>query len=190
MGDPFMDRYHYLGHAPLAGAQMRYLIRCQSAVLGGMGLGASAWSVAVRDRLIGWSPEQRQKQLHLIVNHSRFLLFPWAGSPNLASCVLALVSRQLPNQWQARYGYRPVSLESFVEKDRFEGTCYKAANWRCLGLTSAPTTMGFYLSPVFGLYCPTQPLASTSAGSTTPSTSLPKRERKKRCANRWKICGC
>ena len=135
MGDPFMDRYHYLGHAPLAGAQMRYLIRCQSAVLGGMGFGASAWSVAVRDRLIGWSPEQRQKQLHLIVNHSRFLLFPWAGSPNLASCVLALVSRQLPNQWQARYGYRPVSLESFVEKDRFEGTCYKAANWRCLGLT-------------------------------------------------------
>ena len=130
-----MDRYHYLGHTPLAGAQMRFLICCQTTVLGGLGFGASAWSVAVRDRFLGWSPEQRQQQLHLIVNHSRFLLLPGAASPNLASCVLAQVSRQLPNQWQARYGYRPVLLESFVEKDRFAGTCYKAANWRCLGLT-------------------------------------------------------
>jgi hypothetical protein len=100
-----------------------------------MGFGASAWSVAVRDRFIGWPPQQRQKQLHLIVNQSRFLLLPWAACPNLASRLLALVSRQLPNQWQARYGYRPVLLESFVEKDRFEGTSYKAANWRCLGLS-------------------------------------------------------
>ena len=130
-----MERYHYLGHTPLAGAQMRYLIRCQATVLGGMGFGASAWSVAARDRFIGWPPQQRQKQLHWIVNHSRFLLLPWANSPNLASWALAQVSRQLPNQWQARYGYRPVLLETFVEKDRFEGTCYKAANWRCLGLT-------------------------------------------------------
>jgi hypothetical protein len=84
--------------SPLAGAQMRYLIRCQTTVLGGMGFGASAWSVAVRDWFLGWPPEQRQQQLHLIVNHSRFLLLPGAGSPNLASCVLAQVSRQLPNQ--------------------------------------------------------------------------------------------
>jgi hypothetical protein len=130
-----MAHYHYLGDTPLAGAQIRYLIRCQTTVLGGMGFGASAWSVAVRDRFIGWSPEQRQRQLHQIVNHSRFLLLPWVRSPNLASHVLALVARQLPPQWQARYGYRPVLLESFVEKERFEGTCYKAANWRCLGLT-------------------------------------------------------
>jgi len=130
-----LDRYHYLGHTPLAGAQMRYLIRCETTVLGAMGFGASAWSVAVRDQFIGWPPEQRQKQLHLIVNHSRFLLLPWVRSPNLASSLLAQVSRQLPHQWQARYGYRPVLLETFVEKDRFEGTCYKAANWRCLGLT-------------------------------------------------------
>ncbi len=130
-----LDRYHYLGHTPLAGAQMRYLIRCETTVLGAMGFGASAWSVAVRDRFIGWPPAQRQKQLHLIVNHSRFLLLPWVRSPNLASSLLAQVSRQLPHQWQARYGYRPVLLESFVEKDRFAGTCYQAANWRCLGLT-------------------------------------------------------
>jgi len=130
-----MAHYHYLGDTPLAGAQMRYLIRCQTTVLGGMGLGASAWSVAARDRLIGWLPEQRQRQLHRIVNHSRFLLLPWVRSPHLASHVLARLVHQLPHQWQARYGYRPVLLESFVEKDRFEGTCYKAANWRCLGLT-------------------------------------------------------
>ena len=130
-----MAHYHYLGDTPLAGAQMRYLIRCQTTVLGGMGLGASAWSVAARDHLIGWLPEQRQRQLHRIVNHSRFLLLPWVRSPHLASHVLARLVHQLPHQWQARYGYRPVLLESFVEKDRFEGTCYKAANWRCLGLT-------------------------------------------------------
>lgn len=130
-----MAHYHYLGDTPLAGAQMRYLIRCQTTVLGGMGLGASAWSVAARDQLIGWLPEQRQRQLHRIVNHSRFLILPWVRSPNLASHVLARLVHQLPPQWQARYGYRPLLLESFVEKDRFEGTCYKAANWRCLGLT-------------------------------------------------------
>ncbi len=130
-----MAHYHYLGDTPLAGAQMRYLIRCQTTVLGAMGFGASAWSVAVRDRLIGWSPAQRQQQLHQIVNHSRFLLLPWVRSPNLASHVLARIVRQLPDQWQARYGYRPVLLESFVERERFEGTCYQAANWRCLGLT-------------------------------------------------------
>jgi len=130
-----MAHYHYLGDTPLAGAQLRYLIRCQTTVLGGMGLGASAWSIAARDRLIGWGPAQRQQQLHRIVNHSRFLLLPWVRSPNLASQVLARLVHQLPHQWQARYGYRPVLLESFVEKDRFEGTCYKAANWRCLGLT-------------------------------------------------------
>lgn len=130
-----MAHYHYLGNAPMAGAQMRYLIRCQTTVLGGMGLGASAWSVAARDRLIGWSSQQRQQQLHRIVNHSRFLLLPWVRCPNLASHLLARLVRQLPHQWQARYGYRPVLLESFVEKDRFEGTCYRAANWRCLGLT-------------------------------------------------------
>ena len=118
-----MAHYHYLGDTPLAGAQMRYLIRCQTTVLGGMGLGASAWSVAARDRLIGWLPEQRQRQLHRIVNHSRFLLLPWVRSPHLASHVLARLVHQLPHQWQARYGYRPVLLESFVEKDRFEGTC-------------------------------------------------------------------
>lgn len=131
-----MTHYHYLGHTPLAGAQVRYLIRCQTTVLGAMGLGAAAWSVGVRDRLIGWSAAQRQPQLHRIVNHSRFLLLPWVHSPGLASRVLSQLAHQLPSQWQAHYGYRPVLLETFVEKDRFEGTCYRAANWRCLGLTT------------------------------------------------------
>jgi uncharacterized protein DUF4338 len=130
-----MGRHHYLGDRPMAGAQMRYVIRSGATVLGGMGFGASAWSLAPRDRWLGWSAEQRQQGLHLIVNHSRFLLLPWVRSPNLASQVLAGICRQLPGQWQERYSYCPVLLESFVEQDRFEGACYKAANWRCLGLT-------------------------------------------------------
>ena len=131
-----MDRYHYLGHTPLAGTQMRYVIRRGPTVLGGIGFGASAWSVGARDRFLGWSSEHRQKHLHLIVNNSRFLLLPWGHQPQMASQVLARVARQLPTQWQARYGYRPVLLESFVDQDRFVGTCYQAANWRCLGLTT------------------------------------------------------
>ena len=146
-----MAHYHYLGDTPLAGAQMRYLIYCQTTVLGAMGLGASAWSIAARDQLIGWSPEQRQRQLHRIVNHSRFLLLPWVRSPHLASHVLARLVHQLPHQWQARYGYRPVLLESFVEKDRFEGTCYKAANWRCLGLTQGRGKLEKTKQPVLPL---------------------------------------
>jgi hypothetical protein len=130
-----LAHYHYLGDTPLAGAQLRYVIRCQTAVLGALSFGASAWSVAVRDQWIGWSAAQRQQRLHWIVNHSRFLILPWVRSPNLASHLLTQVVRQLPQQWQARYGYRPVMLESFVEQDRFQGTCYKAANWLCLGQT-------------------------------------------------------
>ena len=129
-----MVRYHYLGDTPLAGAQLRYVIRGGVTALGAMGFGAAAWSVAARDQFLGWSAAQRQARLHLIVNQSRFLLLPGVRSRNLASCALAQVARQLPGQWEARYGYRPVLLESFVEKDRFTGTCYQAANWRCLGV--------------------------------------------------------
>ena len=100
-----------------------------------IGFGASAWKVAPRDHWIGWSQRQRKKCLHLVVNNARFLLFPWVRSRNLASWVLSRCARRLPSEWQECYGYQPVLLETFVEKDRFAGTCYKAANWRYLGDT-------------------------------------------------------
>jgi len=130
-----IDRYHYLGYTALPGAQLRYLIRSAEGPLGCLGYGASAWKIAPRDEWIGWSAEQRERNLHLIVNNARFLLLPWVRVRNLATRVLAMATRQLPEDWFNRYGYRPVLLETFVEVDRFQGTCYKAANWLCLGLT-------------------------------------------------------
>lgn len=130
-----VSRFHYLGYKRLPGAQMRYLIEAEAGLVGVIGFGASAWKVAPRDRWIGWSQEQREKRLHLVVNNARFLLLPWVRSRNLASWVLSRCARLLPPQWEQRYGYQPVLLETFVEKDRFAGTCYKAANWKYLGET-------------------------------------------------------
>jgi hypothetical protein len=131
----YIERHHYLGHQLLPGAQLRYFVRCAGAVIAALGFGASAWQVKPRDQTIGWTGEQRRRNLHLIVNNARFLILPWIQCPNLASRVLALISRRLADDWHARYAYRPVLLETFVEKPRFAGTCYKAANWQYLGDT-------------------------------------------------------
>jgi len=131
----FIDRYHYLGYTALPGAQLRYLIQSAEQPLGCLGFGASAWKIAPRDEWIGWSAEQRKKNLHRVVNNARFLVLPWFRIKNLATKVLAMAARQLPDDWHNRYGYRPALLETFVEVDRFQGTCYKAANWLCLGVT-------------------------------------------------------
>jgi hypothetical protein len=130
-----VSRFHYLGYKRLPGAQMRYLLHSKLGLLGVLGFGASAWKAAPRDRWIGWSEAQRKAGLHLVVNNARFLILPWVRSKNLASWVLSRCARQLPFDWQVRYGYRPVLLETFVERGRFQGTCYKASNWRYVGDT-------------------------------------------------------
>jgi len=137
-----VQRYHYLGHKPLPGAQLRYLVYSAEQPIALLGFGAAAWMSAPRDRYIGWTHEQRRRHLHLIVNNARFLILPWVQSKNLASMILAKAARTLPNQWQEVYGYRPVLLETFVEKPRFQGTCYKAANWLCLGQTKGRGKLG------------------------------------------------
>jgi len=131
----YIERYHYLGHQLMPGAQLRYFVRAGEHTVALLGFGASAWKVKPRDEAIGWSSEARRRNLHLIVNNARFLILPWVQCRNLASHALALVSRRLPRDWQARYAYRPVLLETFVERARFAGTCYRAANWQCLGET-------------------------------------------------------
>ena len=131
----YIDRYHYLGYQPLPGAQLRYFVAANGTVLGLMGFGAAAWKTAPRDRFIGWSSEKRQNRLHLIVNNARFLILPWIQCKYLASRVLSMATRRLAQDWQKRYGYRPVLAETFVETPRFRGTSYKAANWIYLGET-------------------------------------------------------
>lgn len=131
----YIDRYHYLGYQPLPGAQLRYIARANGGVLALLGFGAAAWKTAPRDRFIGWTAAQRERRLHLVVNNARFLILPWVRCRNLASRLLSLATRRLAEDWQQRYGYRPVLVETFVETARFRGTCYKAANWICLGQT-------------------------------------------------------
>lgn len=130
-----IERYHYLGYTPLSGAQMRYFVFSGSDLLAALGFGAAAWALAPRDQFIGWSSEQRKANLHLVVNNARFLILPWIQSRNLASRILANVAKRLPRDWQVRYGYQPLLLETFVQKDRFRGTCYRAANWIHVGQT-------------------------------------------------------
>jgi len=130
-----IERYHYLGYKPLPGAQIRYLVFGNSHLLAALGFGAAAWTVAPRDKFIGWTTQQCQSNLHLVVNNARFLILPWVPSHNLASRILAGIARQLPQDWQGRYSYKPVLLETFVEQKRFRGTCYRAANWIHVGQT-------------------------------------------------------
>jgi hypothetical protein len=131
----YIQHHHYLGHQLIPGAQLRYFVRAAEEVVALLSFGASAWKTKPRDEFIGWSHEQRPRSLHLVVNNSRFLILPWVRCRNLASRVLSLVARRLADDWDKAYAYRPVLLETLVEKPRFTGTCYKAANWQYLGDT-------------------------------------------------------
>jgi hypothetical protein len=137
-----VDRYHYLGYKPLPGAQLRYFAYAGERLVAVLGFGAAAWQTAPRDAWIGWSHAQRQRNLGAVVNNARFLILPWLRVPHLASKLLALAARMLPAHWQARYGYRPLLLESFVDAARFRGTCYQAANWVCVGETQGRGKLG------------------------------------------------
>ena len=110
-----IDRYHYLGYQPLPGAQLRYFVRANRRMVALLGFGAAAWKTQPRDLFIGWTPEQRQQRLHLVTNNARFLILPWVRCKNLASAILGMAARRLPQDWNLRYGYSPVLLETFVE---------------------------------------------------------------------------
>ncbi len=131
----YIHRYHYLGFTPLPGAQIRYFVHSDDQILALLGFSAAAWKTAPRDEFIGWSPEQRRHSLHLVVSNSRFLILPWITSKNLASKILSMAARQLPEDWMKTYNCSPVLIESFVQNDKFAGTCYKAANWIRVGTT-------------------------------------------------------
>jgi hypothetical protein len=137
-----VDRYHYLGLAAMAGAQMRYLIGWEGGFLGVLGFGAAAWRVRDRDRFIGWDEASRRAHLHLVIGNARFLILPWVHCPHLASKVLALGLGRLPTDFRQRYGYSPVLVESFVQEDRVPGICYRAANWQYVGRTQGRGKLG------------------------------------------------
>jgi hypothetical protein len=134
-----LDRHHYLGYRVPFGASLRYLVRSERApenVLACLLWSSPAWKMAARDAWIGWSDPQRQRNLPYLVTHSRFLILPWVRVKGLASKLLAECARRLPRDWEERYGYRPLLLETLVAAERFRGTCYRAANWIYLGQTT------------------------------------------------------
>jgi hypothetical protein len=130
-----IERYHYLGYRVPVGANLRYFVRSQSdRILACMLWSSPAWRMTARDRWIGWTNDERARNLQLVVNNSRFLILPWVRVRYLASAILSLAARQLPADWQRLYGYRPLLLETLVDA-QFRGTSYRAANWIYLGNT-------------------------------------------------------
>lgn len=134
----YVDRYHYLGYQLPFGAQLRYFIKsgATSDILGCFQFSSPAWKMAPRDRWIGWVDDQRKANLQKIINNSRFLILPWVEVKNLASRALSLAVKSVVDDWQGCYGYRPVLMETLVDRKRFKGTCYKAANWIHVGKTT------------------------------------------------------
>jgi len=131
-----LEREHYLGAGRPCGAQLRYLVRSQHyGIVGALGFSAAAWRLEARERHIGWSDAARRANLHRVVANSRFLIVAQVQVAHLASHVLALATRRLAADWQARYGIEPLLLESFVERERFAGASYRAANWVAVGTT-------------------------------------------------------
>ena len=150
-----IERYHYLGYKPLPGAQIRYLVENNKDTIAAVGFGAAAWTVAPRDQWIGWNDRQRKQNLHLVVNNARFLILPWVKSKNLASKILASAAKRLPKDWEKKYSYKPVLLETFVQKNKFKGTCYRAANWLKLGDTKGRGKLDIkneYKLPIKSIY--------------------------------------
>jgi len=131
----YIQRYHYLGYTAMSGSQLRYNVYAGDKLVALLSFGASAWKLAARDSFIGWQSAQRLKNLQLVVNNARFLILPWIHCKGLASKILSIVNRQLPIDWQQRYGFKPVLLETFVQCERHRGTSYKAANWIHVGKT-------------------------------------------------------
>ncbi len=131
-----IERYHYLGCPVPFGANLRYWAQNRERELACLLWTSPAWKMQARDTWIGWSDEQRRGNLQLIVNHGRFLILPWVQVKGLASKILALSARQIPRDWETRYGCRPLLLETLVDAARFRGTCYRAANWIPIGQTT------------------------------------------------------
>ncbi|MDL1963687.1 MAG: DUF4338 domain-containing protein [Deltaproteobacteria bacterium] len=132
----YVSRYHYLGYYKPFGYTVQYFIKSKQGRLGCVLFSGASKSMGIRERWIGWTENQRLNNLAWVINNSRFVIFPWVKVKNLASHVLGQISRQIRVHWQKIWGYSPVLIETFVDPTHYQGTCYKAANWQCLGMTT------------------------------------------------------
>jgi hypothetical protein len=131
-----LAQHHYLGFEGAAGQNLRYLLRdCYGRDLACVLFAAAAWKVQAREAFIGWSAPRRQQRLSLIINNSRFLILPHVRVPHLASHILGTILGRVRADWQRKYDLAPCLAETFVEQERFTGSCYRAANWLRVGQT-------------------------------------------------------
>jgi hypothetical protein len=131
-----IEQHHYLGYTQPVGEHLKYLIFAAERLLACLAWSSAPRHLGPRDRFIGWSAEERRRNLHLIATNVRFLVLPWVKVPHLASHILGRMARQLSDDWERVYGHPLYFLETFVDPDRFRGTCYRAANWIVLGRTT------------------------------------------------------
>lgn len=131
-----IERDHYLGYSQPVGEHLKYLVYAGERAVACLGWSSAPWHMGPRDRYIGWSPAVRRRNLHLLAYNTRFLILSRVQVPHLASHILGQMARRLSADWEALYGHPIYYLETFVDRERFAGTCYRAANWRCLGQTT------------------------------------------------------
>jgi len=131
-----MEGHHYLRYTQPVGEHLKYLVFAGTDPIAAMAWSSAPRHLAARDRFIGWPAAVRRRQLPLIAYNTRFLILPWVRVRYLASHVLARIARQISADWQSLYAHPIHLLETFIDPARFRGSCYRAANWICLGLTS------------------------------------------------------
>ena len=138
----FVGRYHYLGDKPFIGEHLLYAAFLGNELVALLSWAAAALHVPVRESFIGWDEQTKRRNLHLVANNTRFLLMPWVRIRHLASKILAANLRRLSADWLQRWNHRLLLAETFVDVSRFRGTCYRASNWRLLGLTAGRSKRG------------------------------------------------
>jgi hypothetical protein len=134
--DGLIERDHYLGYSHVVGEHLKYMVFWGNRPVACLAWSSPPWHIGPRDRFIGWSPKVRRKNLHLIAYNTRYLILPWVKVKHLASHILGQIARRISADWEALYGHPLHYLETFVDRELFAGTCYRAANWVYLGQTT------------------------------------------------------
>ncbi|MBU0699620.1 MAG: DUF4338 domain-containing protein [Proteobacteria bacterium] len=137
-----VQQHHYLGYRQIVGNHLKYIAFIGQRPVACIGWGSAAWSVKSRDSFIGWDKKTKENNLHFVANNTRFLILTWVSVKCLASKILALNAKRISDDWLETYNHPLHLLETFVEKNRFKGTCYKAANWSCTGQTKGTAKKG------------------------------------------------
>ena len=137
-----IQQHHYLGYRQIVGNHLKYIAFSGDRPVACLGWGSAAWSIKSREIFIGWNKKTKEQRLHFVANNTRFLVLPWISVKFLASKILALNAKRISDDWLTVYNHSLYLLETFVEKHRFKGTCYKAANWIRVGQTKGTAKRG------------------------------------------------